>query len=165
MSGARCAGCGEMPDSRLRRWSRFHWGSARRPPSSPSSKRSCLLGAFAALAVVLAAVGIYGVLAYVVSQRTRDIGVRLAIGADRSQVLGMVLRQGFSLVAIGIVSGLVGAFVLTRLMQRLLYGVGPKDPSTFVAATAGLLLVAVFATALPAWRASRVNPLVVLRRE
>lgn len=124
-----------------------------------------LLGTFAAIAGVLAAVGIYGALAYVVSQRTQEIGVRLAIGADRSQVLGMVLRQGLSLTAIGIVTGLVGAFVLTRLMQRLLYGVGPNDPSTFVASTAGLLLIAVCATALPAWRASRVNPLVALRRE
>ena len=124
-----------------------------------------LLAAFAAIAVVLAAVGIYGVLAFVVSQRTQEIGVRLAIGADRSQVLGMVLRQGLSLAAVGIVAGLIGAFALTGLIERLLYGVGAKDPSTFVAATAGLLLVALFATAVPAWRASRVNPLVALRGE
>ena len=121
-----------------------------------------LLGAFAAIALALAAVGIYGVLAYLVSQRTQEIGIRLAIGADRSQVLGMVLRQGLSLAAVGIVIGLIGAFALTRLMQSLLYEVRPNDPITFVAVAAALLLIALAASFLPAWRATRVSPTIAL---
>ena len=121
-----------------------------------------LLGAFAAIALALAAVGIYGVLAYHVSQRTQEIGIRLAIGADRSQVLGMVLRQGLSLAAVGIVAGLIGAFALTRLMASLLYEVRPNDPITFVAVAAALLLVALAASVLPAWRATRVSPTIAL---
>ncbi len=124
-----------------------------------------LLAAFAAIALALAAVGIYGVLAYLVSQRTQEIGVRLALGADRSQVLGMVLRHGLSLAAIGIVIGLVGAFALTRLMQGLLYEVRPHDPITFVAVTAVLLFIALMASYLPARRATRVSPIIALRAE
>ena len=122
-----------------------------------------LLGAFAAIALALAAVGIYGVLAYLVAQRTQEIGVRLALGADRSQVLGMVLRHGLSLAAVGIVIGLIGAFALTRLMQGLLYEVRPHDPITFVAVAAALLLVALMASLLPARRATRVSPTIALR--
>ena len=121
-----------------------------------------LLGVFGAIALALAAVGIYGVLAYLVSQRTQEIGIRLAIGADRSQVLGMVLRQGLSLAAVGIVVGLIGAFALTRLMQSLLYGVRPNDPITFVAVAAALLLIALAASFLPARRATRVSPTIAL---
>jgi putative ABC transport system permease protein len=124
-----------------------------------------LLGAFAAIALALAAVGIYGVLAYLVSQRTQEIGVRLALGADRSQVLVMVLRHGLSLAAAGIVIGLIGAFALTRLMQTLLYGVRPTDPLTFVVVAAVLLLVALMASLLPARRATRVSPMIALRAE
>ena len=124
-----------------------------------------LLGAFAAIALALAAVGIYGVLAYLVSQRTQEIGIRLAIGADRSQVLGMVLRHGLSLAAVGIVVGLIGAFALTRLMQSLLYEVRPNDPITFVAVAAALLLIALMASFLPARRATRVSPTIALRAQ
>ena len=124
-----------------------------------------LLGVFAAIALALAAVGIYGVLAYLVSQRTQEIGIRLAIGADRSQVLGMVLRQGLSLAAVGIVVGLIGAFALTRLMQSLLYEVRPNDPITFVAVAAAVLLVALAASFLPARRATRVSPMTALGAE
>ena len=124
-----------------------------------------LLGAFAAIALALAAVGIYGVLAYVVSQRTREIGIRLAIGADRSQVLGMVLRQGLLLAGIGITAGLIGAFALTRLMTTLLYNVRPNDPLTFAAVAAALLLIALVASFLPARRAMRVSPVTALRAE
>lgn len=122
-----------------------------------------LLGAFAAIALALAAVGIYGVLAYLVSQRTPEIGIRLAIGADRSHVLGMVLRQGLTLAAVGIVVGLIGAFALTRLMQNLLYGVRPTDPITFIAVAAAVLLSALSAAVLPALRATRVSPTLALR--
>ena len=121
-----------------------------------------LLGVFGAIALALAAVGIYGVLAYLVSQRTQEIGIRLAIGADRSQVLGMVLRQGLSLAAVGIVVGLIGAFALTRLMQSLLYEVRPNDPITFVAVAAALLLIALAASFLPARRATKVSPTIAL---
>jgi predicted permease len=124
-----------------------------------------LLGAFAAIALALAAVGIYGVLAYLVSQRTQEIGIRLAIGADRSQVLGMVLRHGLSLAAVGIVLGLIGALALTRLMQSLLYGVGPNDPITFVTVAVVLLFIALMASFLPARRATRVSPTIALRAQ
>jgi predicted permease len=124
-----------------------------------------LLGAFAAVALALAALGIYGVLAYLVSQRTQEIGVRLAIGADRAHVLGMVMRYGLSLAAIGIGIGLAGAFALTRVIQGLLYDVGPNDPITFVVVTAVLLIVALMASLLPAWRATRVSPTIALRAQ
>ena len=124
-----------------------------------------LLGAFAAIALALAAVGLYGVLAYLVSQRTQEIGIRLAIGADRSQVLGMVLRQGLTLAAVGIVAGVFGALMLTRLMQSLLYEVRPNDPITFVTVVVALLLVALMASLVPARRATRVSPTIALRAE
>jgi putative ABC transport system permease protein len=123
-----------------------------------------LLGAFAAIALALAAVGIYGVLAYLVAQRTHEIGIRLAIGADRSQVLTMILRQGLSLAAAGIVVGLVAAFGLTRLMQSLLYEVGTADPLTFVAVPFALLAVAFVASVIPARRATLVPPTIALRQ-
>jgi predicted permease len=121
-----------------------------------------LLGVFAAVALTLAAVGIYGVVAFLVSQRTREIGIRLALGADRSQVLGMVLRQGLSLAAVGIGLGLIGAFALTRLMQSLLYGVRPHDPITFVVVAAVVLVIALAASFMPARRATRVPPVTAL---
>ena len=124
-----------------------------------------LLGAFAAIALALAAVGIYGVLAYLVSQRTQEIGIRLAIGADRSEVLRMILRQGLTLAVGGVVVGVVAAFLLTRLMQSLLYEVQPADPVTFVTVPALLLLVSLIASYLPALRATRVSPLIALRTQ
>jgi predicted permease len=124
-----------------------------------------LLGAFAAIALALAAVGIYGVLAYLVSQRTHEIGIRLAIGANRAQVLGMILRQGMGLAAIGIAVGLASAFLLTRLMRSLLYEVTASDPATFVAVPVALLLVTLVASYLPALRATRVSPTIALRTQ
>jgi predicted permease len=124
-----------------------------------------LLGAFAAIALALAAVGIYGVLAYLVSQRTQEIGVRLAVGADRSQVLQMILRQGMTLSVGGIAVGLAAAFLLTRLMQSLLYQVKPADPLTFVAVPIILLVVALIASYVPALRATKVSPLIALRTQ
>ena len=124
-----------------------------------------LLGAFAAIALALAAVGIYGVLAYLVSQRTQEIGVRLAVGADRSQVLQMILRQGMTLSVSGIAVGLAAAFLLTRLMQSLLYQVQPADPLTFVAVPFLLLIVSLVASYVPALRATKVSPLIALRTQ
>ena len=124
-----------------------------------------LLATFAFVALALAAVGIYGVLAYLVSQRTQEIGVRLAIGADRSQVLNMVLRQGMILALGGIAAGIVAAFLLTRLMQSLLYQVRPADPLTFAAVPVILLLVSLVASYLPARRATQVSPLIALRTQ
>jgi predicted permease len=124
-----------------------------------------LLGAFAAIALALAAVGIYGVLSYLVSQRTHEIGIRLAIGADRMQVLGMILRQGITLAVAGILVGLAGAFALTRMMASLLYQVQPSDPVTFTAVPLALIAVAAFASYLPALRATRVSPVQALRMD
>jgi putative ABC transport system permease protein len=124
-----------------------------------------LLGAFAAIALTLAAVGIYGVLSYLVARRTHEFGIRQAIGANRAHVLVMVLRQGVTLALVGIVVGLVGAFAVTRLMQSLLYDVAPTDPATFVAVPLALVLVAIVASYIPAWRATRVSPVTALRME
>jgi ABC-type antimicrobial peptide transport system permease subunit len=124
-----------------------------------------LLSGFAALAVVLAAVGLYGLLSYVVSRRTREIGVRMALGADRSRVLGLVLRDGVRLTLIGAAIGAVVSGVAAQALRHLLYGVAPTDPLTF--AVVGLLLVAValVASYLPAARATRVDPVEALRTE
>jgi putative ABC transport system permease protein len=124
-----------------------------------------LLVAFAATAVTLAAVGIYGVMSYSVSRRTHEIGIRIALGADPRSIVGIVLRQGLSLVAIGASAGLVVAFVLTRLMRGILYGVAPTDALTFGAVTALLVAVAVVASLVPARRATRVDPLEALRSD
>ena len=126
---------------------------------------SVLLSIFAALALTLSAVGIYGVLSYVVSRRTREIGIRVAIGAGRAQVLTMVLGSGVSLAVYGIAAGLVLAFGVTRLLRGLLHGVTPADPATFVVVAASLTAVAALASVVPAWRASRVDPVIALRSE
>jgi putative ABC transport system permease protein len=123
------------------------------------------LAGFAGFAVLLAAVGIYGVMAYAVSQRTREMGVRIALGAGRGNVLRMILSQGFRLALIGAGLGLAASFVLTRLMTGLLFGVKPSDPRTFVLVTAALLAVALAACWIPAHRATRVDPVVALRYE
>jgi predicted permease len=124
-----------------------------------------LLGAFAALALLLASVGIYGVIAYVVEQRTQEIGIRMALGAQRTDVLRMMLWQGTRLALAGIASGIVSALLLTRLMSKLLYGVNATDPLTFTAVTALLVLVALAACFLPARRATRIDPMQALRAE
>jgi predicted permease len=124
-----------------------------------------LLGGFAGLALLLAAIGTYGVLANMVAERRREIGIRMALGANRSRVLGDVMTHGLSLTAIGLVAGLAGAFGLTRLMASLLFGVRPIDPLTIATVVGTIALVAALACGLPAWRASRVDPIVVLRDE
>ncbi len=124
-----------------------------------------LMGTFAAIALTLAAVGIYGVLSYLVARRTHEIGIRLAVGADRTQVLALVLKQGLTLAGAGIAVGVVSALLLTRLMQSLLYQVEPGDPWTFVTVSLALVGVSLLASALPAFRATRVSPLIALRTE
>jgi len=124
-----------------------------------------LLGIFAGLALLLASLGIYGVMAYSVAQRTRELGVRVALGATRENVLGLVLRQGVVLAGLGAVIGLAGAFGLTRLIASQLYAVKATDPVTFAGVTVLLLVVAIGATLVPAWRATRIDPLVALREE
>ena len=122
-----------------------------------------LLGGFAGLALLLAAIGTYGVLSYMVAERRREIGIRMALGADQGSVLGQVMKQGLTLTTIGIVAGLAGALALNRLITSLLFGVQPTDAVTIVAVVATITLVAAVACLLPAWRASRVDPNVVLR--
>jgi putative ABC transport system permease protein len=124
-----------------------------------------LLSGFAALAVVLAAVGLYGLLSYVVSRRTREIGVRMALGADRGAVLGLVLRDGVRLTLIGAAIGAIASSVAARALGHLLYGVGPTDPLTFAAVGLLLVAVALVASYLPAARATRVDPVEALRTE
>jgi putative ABC transport system permease protein len=124
-----------------------------------------LLGLFAALALLLSAIGIYGVLSYVVSRRTREIGIRLAIGAGRGQVLRLVLQNGLLLALTGIALGNVAAVGVTRLLGTLLHGVSPVDPLTFATVGAGLTFVALVASLVPAWRATRVDPVVALKTE
>ena len=122
-----------------------------------------LLAVFAALALLLASIGIYGVISYIAGQRAHEIGIRMALGAQRSHVLKIVLGQGARLALLGLVIGLAAAAGLTRLMITILYGVSPTDPLTFSAVAIVLTLVALVACYIPARRAVRVDPLVALR--
>jgi len=124
-----------------------------------------MLSLFAALAVILSAVGLYGVLAHAVSQRSQEIGIRMALGAQTRDVLHLVVAQGLRVTGLGIAIGLVGALVATRVLRNLLYGVAATDPTTLLIASLGLLLVATLAAYLPARRATKVDPMVALRFE
>ena len=123
------------------------------------------MGTFAVIALVLAAVGVYGVVSYAVAQRTREIGVRMALGAQRSAVLRLVLAQGVRLTLAGVVMGLAGSLAGARLLQGLLFGVGAHDPMTFTGVPVLLFMVAVIACYLPARRAASVDPAVALRAD
>ena len=124
-----------------------------------------LLGLFAAVALALAAVGVYGVMAYSVTQRTREIGLRMALGAGRGNIVGTLLRQGMLLVAVGSAVGLAGALALSRSIEALIFEVDPTDPWTFFGVVLVIGAVALVATLIPACRASRVDPMVALRYE
>jgi ABC-type antimicrobial peptide transport system permease subunit len=124
-----------------------------------------LLAAFAGLALLLAAIGTYGVLSYMVTERRREIGIRVALGASRAQVLAQVMKHGLQVTGLGVGIGIVGAIALNRLMASLLFGVQPTDMATMALVIVTITVVAIAASWLPAWRASRVDPNVVLREE
>jgi putative ABC transport system permease protein len=149
-----------LPVSRVRPMDDYLSASVAQPRFT-----AALLAAFAFLAMTLALVGVYGVMSYTVSQRTREIGLRIALGADRQDVVWMVVRNGMMLAGIGIVAGLLGAMAGTRVLDRLLFGTSATDPATFVAAAAALGIASMAATCLPALRAARVAPVIALRCE
>ena len=124
-----------------------------------------LLSMFGIVALLLASVGVYGVLAYTVEQRTSELGIRMALGADRGDVRGMVLSDGLRLVLVGLGVGIVGAIAVSGVISSQLYGVNARDPVIYGGITASLLLVGLTASFVPAWRATRVSPLVAMRSE
>jgi putative ABC transport system permease protein len=124
-----------------------------------------LLSIFAGSALLLAAIGIYGVMSYSVQQQTKDIGVRMALGADKHTILAMILRQGLLPAFIGVAAGLAGAFGATRLLQSLLYGVTSADPTSFFGVAAILSMVALLAVLIPARRAVSLDPVTALRSD
>jgi ABC-type antimicrobial peptide transport system permease subunit len=149
-----------VPVVRLRDMDSVFTESIRRPRLLAQ-----LFAAFAGLALLLAAIGTYGVLSYMVTERRREIGIRVALGAARSQVLTQFMKQGLQVTALGVTIGLAGALALNRLIASLLFGVQPTDTVTIAFVIATIMAVAAVASWLPAWRASRVDPNIVLRDE
>ena len=150
----------ELPVSTVRSMEQWVSASAAQPRLN-----AVLVAVFACVAVLIAAIGVYGVLSYSVQQRTREIGLRMAVGAQRGDVLRLVVREGMLVALAGIGAGLLGAMALSRVLASLLYGVPERDPATFAAVAAGLALVALAACAAPAFRASKVDPIIALRYE
>ena len=126
---------------------------------------SLLLSIFAGVALLLAAIGTYGVLSYLVTERQREIGIRVALGASAAGILKLVLRQGMTIAAIGLVLGVAGAFGLSRVTRSLLFGVSPTDPATYAVVGVSIIGVALLACLIPANRAMRVDPLVAIRSD
>lgn len=124
-----------------------------------------LLSVFAGVALILAAVGVYGVMAYSVTQRTHEVGIRMALGAESGEILKLVLKQGMILSGTGIAIGLIGSFFLTRVMESLVFGISTRDAITFSSVALLLAAVAIVATYIPARRATKVDPMVALRYE
>jgi ABC-type antimicrobial peptide transport system permease subunit len=124
-----------------------------------------VLGSFGVLALLLAAVGTYGVLSYMVTERRREISVRMALGASRSSVVALVMRQGLHATLVGVIVGIGGALAANRMIASFLFGVQPSDAATMAGVVATISMVAAFACWLPAWRASRLDPAVVLRAD
>jgi ABC-type antimicrobial peptide transport system permease subunit len=124
-----------------------------------------LLAIFGALALTLAAIGIYGVMSYTVAKRSQELGIRIALGADRGRVLRLVLAQGVTMTVLGLAVGVAAAWGLSRLLGSLLYGVGANDPATYIVVLSLLFATALVASLLPALRATRVDPIGVLRSE
>jgi putative ABC transport system permease protein len=149
-----------VPVVRLREMDEVFAESIRRPRLLAQ-----LLGAFAGLALLLAAVGTFGVLSYMVTERRREIGVRMALGASRASVIGLVMKQGLQATVIGVMVGVAGAFASNRMMASLLFGVQPTDAATMAGVVATMLAVAAVACWLPGWRASRLDPNVVLKAD
>src|SRR5262249_12789901 len=133
--------------------------------ATPRRFNLVLLGAFAMIALALAAAGLYGVMSYLVSQRTGEIGIRMALGARPQDVRGLVVGKALALAGVGILLGTVASIAVTRVMSSLLFGVHARDPIVLATAPLILLAVAALASYVPAWRASRVDPLVALRTE
>jgi putative ABC transport system permease protein len=127
--------------------------------------QTVLLALFAGIALFLTAVGLYGVMSYTIVQRTQEIGIRVALGASRRDVLRMILARSFSMTGLGLFLGILGAVALTRLLSVLLYEIKPIDPMTFLAVSLLLGAVSLLASYIPAWRAARVDPMVALRYE
>jgi putative ABC transport system permease protein len=134
-------------------------------PLFPARTTGLLLGASGMLAVILTAIGLFGVIAYVVSQRTHEIGVRMALGARQTDVLKMVMRQGLFVTSIGLIIGMAAAIAAARLLAPLLYGIGANDPATLIGVALGVATTAMLACYIPARRAMRVDPAVALRYE
>jgi len=150
----------DQPISSVRTLERIHWDSV-----SPQRFNMLLLTVFSAIGLLLAAVGIYGVLSYLVTRRLHEIGIRVALGARRGQILAMVVAQGMGPAILGIGIGLTVAFVLARVLSTLLFGITPTDPLTFASVSVVLLGVALAACCIPGWKATKVDPLVALRHE
>jgi len=149
-----------LPVATVRTMDEWVSNSATQPRLS-----AALVGVFAAVAVLIAAIGIYGVLAYSVNQRTREIGLRIALGARADGVVRLIVKEGMAVSIAGIVAGVVTAMILGRAVSSLVYGIRPDDPLTFAAVGVLLAVVALAACSLPARRAARVDPMVALREE